>query len=162
MTQTMTRVRSTVNGEAVEFLCEPRQSLLECLRDILGLTGTKEGCNDGNCGACSVIMDGRVVNSCLVLGVEAEGRAITTIEGIAQGSALHPLQQAFLENAALQCGFCTPGLIIAAKALLDEEPNPSEAQIRLRLANNLCRCTGYDKIVRAVQQAAAGMREAIV
>ena len=160
MTQTLTRVRTTVNGAAVEFLCEPRQSLLECVRDILGLTGTKEGCNDGNCGACTVIMDGRIVNSCLVLGVEAEGRAITTIEGIAQGSALHPLQRAFLENAAVQCGFCTPGIIVAAKALLDEEPNPSEEQIRLWLANNLCRCTGYDKIIRAVQQAAAGMREA--
>ena len=160
MTQTLTRVRTTVNGAAVEFLCEPRQSLLECVRDILGLTGTKEGCNDGNCGACTVIMDGRIVNSCLVLGVEAEGRAITTIEGIAQGSALHPLQRAFLENAAVQCGFCTPGIIVAAKALLDEEPNPSEELIRLWLANNLCRCTGYDKIIRAVQQAAAGMREA--
>jgi carbon-monoxide dehydrogenase small subunit len=160
MTQTLTRVRTTVNGAAVEFLCEPRQSLLECVRDILGLSGTKEGCNDGNCGACTVIMDGRIVNSCLVLGVEAEGRAITTIEGIGQGSALHPLQKAFLENAAVQCGFCTPGIIVAAKALLDEEPNPSEEQIRLWLANNLCRCTGYDKIIRAVQQAAAGMREA--
>ena len=160
MTQTLTRVRTTVNGAAVEFLCEPRQSLLECVREILGLTGTKEGCNDGNCGACTVIMDGRIVNSCLVLGVEAEGRAITTIEGIAQGSALHPLQKAFLENAAVQCGFCTPGIIVAAKALLDEEPNPSEGQIRLWLANNLCRCTGYDKIIRAVQQAAVGMREA--
>jgi carbon-monoxide dehydrogenase small subunit len=160
MTETLTRVRTTVNGRAVEFLCEPRQSLLECVRDILGLTGTKEGCNDGNCGACTVIMDGRIVNSCLVLGVEAEGRAITTIEGIAQGSALHPLQRAFLENAAVQCGFCTPGLIVAAKALLDEEPNPSEELIRLWLANNLCRCTGYDKIIRAVQQAAANMREA--
>ena len=160
MTQTLTRVRTTVNGAAVEFLCEPRQSLLECVRDILGLTGTKEGCNDGNCGACTVIMDGHIVNSCLVLGVEAEGRAITTIEGIAQGSALHPLQKAFLENAAVQCGFCTPGIIVAAKALLDEEPNPSEEQIRFWLANNLCRCTGYDKIIRAVQQAAAGMREA--
>ena len=160
MTQTLTRVRTTVNGRAVEFLCEPRQSLLECVRDILGLTGTKEGCNDGNCGACTVIMDGRIVNSCLVLGVEAEGRAITTIKGIGQGSALHPLQKAFLENAAVQCGFCTPGIIIAAKALLDEEPNPSEELIRLWLANNLCRCTGYDKIIRAVQQAAADMREA--
>jgi carbon-monoxide dehydrogenase small subunit len=160
MTETLTRVRTTVNGRTVEFLCEPRQSLLECVRDILGLTGTKEGCNDGNCGACTVIMDGRIVNSCLVLGVEAEGRALTTIEGIAQGSALHPLQRAFLESAAVQCGFCTPGLILAAKALLDEEPNPSEERIRLWLANNLCRCTGYDKIIRAVQQAAANMREA--
>jgi carbon-monoxide dehydrogenase small subunit len=149
------RVRTTINGEVREFLCEPRQSLLECLRDILGLTGTKEGCNDGNCGACTVIMDDRIVASCLVLGVEAEGAAITTVEGIAQGSQLHTIQRAFLENAALQCGICTPGFIVAAKALLDREPHPSEERIRLHLANNLCRCTGYDKIVRAVQQAAA-------
>ena len=149
------RVRTTINGEPAEFLCEPRQSLLECLRDILGLTGTKEGCNDGNCGACTVIMDDRIVASCLVLGVEAEGAFITTIEGIALGSQLHPIQRAFLEGAALQCGVCTHGFIVAAKALLDCEPNPSEDRIRLYLANNLCRCTGYDKIVRAVQQAAA-------
>jgi carbon-monoxide dehydrogenase small subunit len=148
------RVRTVINGEPVEFLCEPRQSLLECLRDILSLTGTKEGCNDGNCGACTVLLDGRIVTSCLVLGVEAEGREIVTIEGIAAGSALHPVQQAFLENAALQCGVCTPGFIVAAKALLDREPHPSEERIRLWLANNLCRCTGYDKIVRAVGQAA--------
>ena len=148
-------VRTTINGEAREFLCEPRQSLLECLRDVLGLTGTKDGCNDGNCGACTVIMDGRIVASCLVLGVECEGASITTIEGIAQGSQMHPIQQAFLEGAALQCGVCTPGFIVAAKALLDQEPHPSEERIRLYLANNLCRCTGYDKIVRAVQQAAA-------
>ncbi len=160
MTQDKIRVRTTVNGEPAEFLCEPRQSLLECLRDILGLTGAKEGCNDGNCGACSVILDGRIVNSCLVLGVETEGRAITTIEGIASSSALHPLQRAFLENAAVQCGFCTPGLIVASKALLDADPDPSEARIRQWLANNLCRCTGYDKVVRAVQQAAAEVREA--
>jgi aerobic carbon-monoxide dehydrogenase small subunit len=149
------RVRTTINGEPREFLCEPRQSLLECLRDILGLTGTKEGCNDGNCGACTVMMDDRIVTSCLVLGVEAEGASITTIEGIALGSQLHPIQRAFLENAALQCGVCTPGFIVAAKALLDREPHPSEERIRLYLANNLCRCTGYDKIVRAVQHAAA-------
>jgi carbon-monoxide dehydrogenase small subunit len=149
------RVRTTINGEPREFLCEPRQSLLECLRDILGLTGTKEGCNDGNCGACTVIFDDRIVASCLVLGAEAEGAAITTIEGIAQGGQLHPIQRAFLEGAALQCGICTPGFIVAAKALLDDEPQPSEERIRLYLANNLCRCTGYDKIVRAVQQAAA-------
>jgi aerobic carbon-monoxide dehydrogenase small subunit len=149
------RVRTTINGEPLEFLCEPRQSLLECLRDILGLTGTKEGCNDGNCGACTVILDDRIVTSCLVLGVEAEGASITTIEGIARGSDLHPIQRAFLENAALQCGICTPGFIVAAKALLDREPHPSEERIRTYLANNLCRCTGYDKIVRAVQQAAA-------
>ncbi|HTS31035.1 MAG TPA: (2Fe-2S)-binding protein [Bryobacteraceae bacterium] len=153
--QNKVHVRTTINGEELEFLCEPRQSLLECLRDILGLTGTKEGCNDGNCGACTVLMDDRIVASCLVLGAEAEGAAITTIEGIAQGSQLHPIQQAFLEGAALQCGICTPGFIVAAKALLDQEPHPSEERIRLYLANNLCRCTGYDKIVRAVQQAAA-------
>jgi aerobic carbon-monoxide dehydrogenase small subunit len=153
--QAKVRVQTTINGEQQDFLCEPRQSLLECLRDVLGLTGAKEGCNDGNCGACTVIMDGRIVASCLVLGVEAEGSSITTIEGIARGNELHPLQQAFLENAALQCGICTPGFIVAAKALLDKEPNPSEEQIRLWLANNLCRCTGYDKIVRAIQQCAA-------
>ena len=154
-----TRVETIINGERVEFLCEPRQSLLECLRDIAGLTGTKEGCNDGNCGACTVMFDGRIVTSCLVLGVEADGREITTIEGVAEGSALHEIQKAFLEGAALQCGVCTPGFIVAAKALLDQEPNPSEERIRLWLANNLCRCTGYDKIIRSVQDAAAKMRE---
>ena len=157
-----TYVQTTVNGEQVDFLCEPRQSLLECLRDIIGLTGTKEGCNDGNCGACTVIYDGRLVTSCLVLGVEAEGKEITTIEGIAIGSTLHPIQQSFLENAALQCGICTPGFIVAAKVLLDENPNPSEHDIRFWLANNLCRCTGYDKIVRAVHDAATKMQEARV
>ena len=156
---TRTHVRTTINGEPREFLCEPRQSLLECLRDIVGLTGAKEGCNDGNCGACTVVLDGRIVNSCLVLGVEADGSSITTIEGVAGGSALHPVQRAFLEQAALQCGFCTPGFIVAAKALLDEEPSPSDERIRLWLANNLCRCTGYDKILRAVRQAATEMRE---
>jgi len=156
---TQTHVHTTINGETREFLCEPRQSLLECLRDIVGLTGSKEGCNDGNCGACTVMMDGRIVNSCLVLGVEAEGAAITTVEGVAGGSTLHPVQQAFLEQAALQCGFCTPGFIVAAKALLDEESSPSDERIRLWLANNLCRCTGYDKILRAVRQAAAEMQE---
>jgi aerobic carbon-monoxide dehydrogenase small subunit len=160
MTEKRIRVETTVNGEPVEFLCEPRQSLLECLRDILGLTGTKEGCNDGNCGACSVILDGRVVNSCLVLGVEAQGRNITTIEGVAGANELHPLQRAFIENAGVQCGFCTPGVIVAAKALLDAESDPSEARIRQWMANNICRCTGYDKIVRSIQQAAAEMREA--
>jgi carbon-monoxide dehydrogenase small subunit len=154
-----THVTTTINGEPGEFLCEPRQSLLECLRDIVGLTGSKEGCNDGNCGACTVMLDGRIVNSCLVLGVEAEGARITTIEGIATGGGLHPVQRAFLEQAALQCGFCTPGFIVAAKSLLDNEHDPSDAQIRLWLANNLCRCTGYDKIVRAVKQAAAEMQE---
>ena len=152
-----THVQTTINGEEVEFLCEPRQSLLEVLRDVLYLTGSKEGCNDGNCGACTVTFDGRIVTSCLVLGVETAGREITTIEGIATPEGLHPIQQAFLENAALQCGICTPGFIVASKALLDAEPNPSEARIRLWLANNLCRCTGYDKIVRAVQDAASKM-----
>ncbi len=158
--QVRTRVETTINGERAEFLCEPRQSLLECLRDIAGLTGTKEGCNDGNCGACTVMFDGRIVTSCLVLGVEADGSEITTIEGVAEGSALHEIQKAFLEGAALQCGVCTPGFIVAAKALLDQEPNPSEERIRLWLANNLCRCTGYDKIIRSVQDAAAKMQEA--
>jgi len=158
-THAKTYVHTTINGEPTEFLCEPRQSLLECLRDIIGLTGTKEGCNDGNCGACTVVFDGRIVTSCLVLGVEAQGKSITTIEGVARGSKLHPVQQAFLENAALQCGICTPGFIVAAKALLDQEPNPSEERIRFWLANNLCRCTGYDKIVRAVEQAATQMQE---
>ena len=155
-----TYVQTTINGEHVDFLCEPRQSLLECLRDVIGLTGSKEGCNDGNCGACTVVLDGRIVTSCLVLGVEAEGKEITTIEGIASPEGLHPVQTAFLENAALQCGICTPGFIVASKALLDQNPNPSEHEIRFWLANNLCRCTGYDKIVRAVQDAAGKMQEA--
>ena len=148
-----THVVTTINGDPVNFLCEPRQSLLEVLRDVLGLTGTKEGCNDGNCGACTVIMDGRIVDCCLVLGVEAQGSEITTIEGLATPEGLHPLQQAFLEQAALQCGICTPGFIVAAKALLDQEPNADEGRIRYWLAGNLCRCTGYDKIVRAVLEA---------
>jgi len=155
-----TYVQTIINGESVEFLCEPRQSLLECLRDEIGLTGTKEGCNDGNCGACTVEMDGRIVTSCLVLGVESEGKEITTIEGVADGSNLHPIQQSFLENAALQCGICTPGFIVASKSLLEQNPNPTEHEIRFWLANNLCRCTGYDKIVRAVQDAAVKMQEA--
>ena len=155
-----THVQTTINGERVEFLCEPRQSLLEVLRDEIGLTGTKEGCNDGNCGACTVEFDGRIVTSCLVLGVEADGKDITTIEGVAEGSALHPVQQAFLENAALQCGICTPGFIVATKALLEQNSDPTEHEIRFWLANNLCRCTGYDKIVRAVQDAAVKMQEA--
>ena len=150
-------VNTLINGENLEFLCEPRQSLLECLRDVLGLTGTKEGCNDGNCGACTVMLDGRMVNSCLVLGVETQGREIGTVEGIATPAGLHPIQQAYLENAALQCGFCTPGFIVASKALLETEPNPSEERIRRWLAGNLCRCTGYDKIVRAVLDAAERM-----
>ncbi|HNT75943.1 MAG TPA: (2Fe-2S)-binding protein [Anaerolineae bacterium] len=148
-----TLVSATINGEETEFLCEPQQSLLEVLRDGLGLTGTKEGCNDGNCGACSVLLDGRLVNSCLVLAVEIEGRSVVTVEGLAEWPRLHPLQKAFAENDALQCGFCTPGMLIASKALLDRNPHPTEAEIRAWLAGNLCRCTGYDKIVRAVQAA---------
>ena len=148
----VTQVQTTLNGEVVNFLCEPRQSLLECLRDILGMTGTKEGCNDGNCGACTVLMDGRIVNSCLVLAVEAAGSNISTIEGMASPEGLHPLQQSFLENAALQCGICTPGFLMASKGLLDQEPDADEGRIRHWLAGNLCRCTGYDKIVRAVLQ----------
>ena len=154
---TKTYVQTTINGENVEFLCEPRQSLLECIRDVLQLTGAKEGCNDGNCGACTVNMDGRIVDSCLVLGVEAAGSEINTIEGVASPDGLHPIQQAFLENAALQCGICTPGFIVASKALLEAEPHPSEDRIRLWLAGNLCRCTGYDKIVRAVMDASQKM-----
>ena len=155
-----THVQTIINGERVDFLCEPRQSLLEALRDVVGLTGTKEGCNDGNCGACTVEFDGRIVTSCLVLAVEADGKEVDTIEGVARGSELHPVQQAFLENAALQCGICTPGFIVASKALLEQNPNPSEHEIRFWLANNLCCCTGYDKIVRAVQDAAERMQEA--
>ncbi len=151
-------VQSNINGEDTDFLCEPRQSLLEVLRDVLSLTGTKEGCNDGNCGACTVIMDGRIVDSCCVLGVEAQGKQITTIEGIASADGLHPIQQAFLENASLQCGICTPGFIVAAKALLDREPKPTEQRVRHWLAGNLCRCTGYDKIVRAVLDASEKMQ----
>jgi carbon-monoxide dehydrogenase small subunit len=155
-----THVTTTINGEQVDFLCEPRQSLLESLRDIIGLTGSKEGCNDGNCGACTVIFDGRIVTSCLVLGVEAQGKEITTIEGVATPAGLHPIQEAFLEDAALQCGICTPGFIVATKALLEKNPNPTEHDIRFWLANNLCRCTGYDKIVMAVQNAAVKMQKA--
>ena len=143
-------ITARVNGKEVEVLCEPRQSLLEVLRDELRLTGTKEGCNNGNCGACNVVLDGRLVNSCLVLGVEMAGRSVTTIEGVAGPEGLHPLQQKFLEHAALQCGICTPGFILAARALLDRNPHPTEHEVRAWLAGNLCRCTGYDKIVRAV------------
>jgi carbon-monoxide dehydrogenase small subunit len=153
-------VQATINGEELEFLCEARQSLLEVLRENLGLTGAKEGCNNGNCGACNVIVDGVLVNSCLVLAVEIDGHSVTTIEGIAQPDALHPLQQQFLESEALQCGVCTPGFILAAKALLDQNPDPTEQEVRRWLAGNLCRCTGYDKIVRAVLKAAAVMRTA--
>ena len=152
-----THVQTRINGEETEFLCESRQSLLEVLRETLGLMGTKEGCNDGNCGACSIHLDGRLVDSCLVLAVEAQGKTVETIEGMAGPDGLHPLQQAFLEEAALQCGICTPGFLMAAKALLDQEPDPSEDRVRLWLAGNLCRCTGYDKIVRAVLNAAKKM-----
>ncbi|HMO54738.1 MAG TPA: (2Fe-2S)-binding protein [Tepidiformaceae bacterium] len=155
-----TQVTTNLNGAETDFLCEPRQSLLEVLRDEIGLTGTKEGCNNGNCGACSVMMNGRVVNACCVLGVEAQGANITTIEGIAHGTQLHPLQSAFLEEAALQCGICTPGFIVSAKALLDQDPHPDEHKIRFWLAGNLCRCTGYDKIVKAVQRASNQLQEA--
>lgn len=146
-------VTATINGEEVEFLCEARQSLLEVLRDELKLTGSKEGCNNGNCGACSVIVDGLLVDSCIVLGVEVEGCKVETIEGLMGPEGLHPLQQSFLENAALQCGICTPGFIMAAKALLDKKPNATEDDIRHWCAGNLCRCTGYDKIVRAIMAA---------
>ena len=155
---TKSYVQTTINGEMVEFLAEPRQSLLEVLRDTLQLTGSKEGCNDGNCGACTVNMDGRIVCSCLVLGVEAQGSDIETIEGMATPDGLHPLQVSFLENAALQCGICTPGFLVSSKALLEQNPNPTEHEIRWWLANNLCRCTGYDKIVRAVMDAAQRMQ----
>lgn len=150
-------VQTHINGEEVEFLCEPRQSLLEVLREDLGLTGTKEGCSNGNCGACNVLLDGVLANSCLVLAVETEGKMVTTIEGLASPAQLHPLQQKFLEHAALQCGICTPGFIISAKALLEKNPRPTEEQVRYWLAGNLCRCTGYDKIVRAVLDAATTM-----
>lgn len=149
-----TDISCWVNGEQVRFLCRPHQSLLECLRDILGLTGTKEGCSDGNCGACSVLLNDRLVNACLVLGVEVDGQRVTTVEGLADWHGLHPIQQAFVDLDAIQCGYCTPGMLIAAKALLDRMPDPSEEQIRTWMAGNLCRCTGYDKIVRAVQAAA--------
>lgn len=148
-------VQCTINGEPREFLCEARQSLLEVLRDELGFTGTKEGCNDGNCGACSVTVDGVLVDSCLVLAVELQGKAVTTVEGLAGADGLHPLQQKFLEHASLQCGICTPGFLIASKALLDANPNPTEHEVRHWLAGNLCRCTGYDKIVRAVLDVAS-------
>ncbi len=147
-------VNVTINGDSVELLCEPRQTLLEVLRDVLDMTGTKEGCSNGNCGACTVLMNGRPVVSCLVLAPEAEGAEIRTIEGVARGSELDEVQQAFLECAALQCGICTPGFIMQTEALLAEKPNPTEDEIRFFLAGNLCRCTGYDKIVRAVQSAA--------
>ncbi len=151
-------VTASINGDETEFLCEPEQTLLDVLRDELAMTGSKEGCSSGDCGACSVMLDGRLVCSCLVLGAEAEGREVTTIEGMAGGEQLHPLQQKFLEHAALQCGICTPGILVAAKALLDRTDNPTETEVRYWLAGNLCRCTGYDKIVRAVMDAAIEMR----
>lgn len=152
-------VSTTVNGEPTEFLCDATQSMLDVLRDELDLTGTKEGCGSGDCGACSIIVDDRLVCACLMLGAEAEGRRVLTIEGMSQGDKLHPLQQKFIELAALQCGVCTPGMLIAAKALLDRNPNPTETEVRFGLAGNLCRCTGYDKIVRAVLDVAAEQRE---
>ncbi|MCB1313006.1 MAG: (2Fe-2S)-binding protein [Sedimentitalea sp.] len=153
-------VTTTVNGDAVEFLCDARETLLDVLRDRLNLTGAKEGCGTGDCGACSVTLDGRLVCSCLVLGAEAEGREIATVEGMANGEELHPLQQKFIEYAALQCGICTPGILVATKALLERNPDPTETEVRYWLAGNLCRCTGYDKIIRAVMDTAADMREA--
>ena len=155
-----THVTTTINGDAADFICAPDDTLLDALRNKLGMTGSKEGCGTGDCGACSVILNGRLVCSCLVLGVEAEGAEIETIEGMADGDELHPLQDIFIEKAALQCGICTPGILVAAKALLEKNPDPSETEIRYWLAGNLCRCTGYDKIIKAVQAAAAEMRSA--
>jgi carbon-monoxide dehydrogenase small subunit len=155
---TKRHITTTINGELAEFLCEPHQTLLDALRDTLGMTGTKEGCGTGDCGACSVIFDGRLICSCLALAAEAEGARIETVEGLADGEELHPLQRRFLEDAALQCGVCTPGFLVAAKALLDRNPDPSESQVRFALAGNLCRCTGYDKIVRSVLETAAELR----
>lgn len=152
-------ISATINGDAQQFLCDPAATLLDALRDELGLTGSKEGCGSGDCGACTVVLDGQMVCSCLVLAAEAEGRKIATIEGVAEGSELHPVQRKFLEKGALQCGFCTPGFIVASKALLDHNPDPSEREVRYWLAGNLCRCTGYDKIVRAVLDAAAELRQ---
>ncbi len=153
-------VSTTVNGDEVDFLCDPRETLLDCLRDKLNLTGAKEGCGTGDCGACSVTVGGRLVCSCLMLGAEAEGKQIETVEGIADGDVLHPLQQKFIEHAALQCGICTPGILVAAKSLLEKNPNPTEEETRYWLAGNLCRCTGYDKIIRAVMETAEELREA--
>ncbi|MGR3812884.1 MAG: (2Fe-2S)-binding protein [Cognatishimia activa] len=153
-------VSTTVNGDPVDFLCDPRETLLDCLRDKLALTGAKEGCGTGDCGACSVEVDGRLVCSCLMLGAEANGKSIATVEGIADGDTLHPLQEKFIEYAALQCGICTPGILVAAKNLLEKNPDPTEEEVRYWLAGNLCRCTGYDKIIKAVMDTAADMREA--
>lgn len=160
MPMSKTHVTTTINGDRTEFLCDPADSMLDVLRGPLGLMGAKEGCGSGDCGACSITLDGRLVCSCLMLAVEAEGHEIATIEGMATGDHLHPLQQKFLEMAALQCGICTPGFLIASKALLERNPDPSETEVRYWLAGNLCRCTGYDKIVRAVMETAADMREA--
>ncbi len=151
-------VTTEINGEPTEFLCEPYETMLDVLRGPLGLTGSKEGCGSGDCGACSIMLDGRLVCACLVLGVEAEGRTVESIEGMAVHEELHPLQPKFLEHAALQCGICTPGILVAAKALLDKNPEPTETEVRFWLAGNLCRCTGYDKIIRAVMDAASEMR----
>lgn len=158
---TKIHVSTTINGDPVEFLADPRESLLDCLRDKVGLTGSKEGCGTGDCGACSVELDGTLVCSCLVLGVEADGKTVDTIEGMAAADELHPLQRKFIEHAALQCGFCTPGILVAAKSLLARNPNPTEEEVRYWLAGNLCRCTGYDKIIRAVMDAAAEMRQEV-
>ena len=153
-------VTTRINGDATEFLCDAGETLMDVLRDRLGLTGTKEGCGTGDCGACTVAVDGRLVCSCLMLGAEAEGRDVATIEGMATGDQLHPLQRKFIEMAALQCGICTPGILVAAKSLLERNPDPSESEVRYWLAGNLCRCTGYDKIIRAVMETAADMRRA--
>ena len=152
-------ITAMVNGDTAEFLCDPGDTLLAALRGPLGLTGTKEGCGSGDCGACTVLLDGAMVCSCLVLAAEAEGRRVETVEGLTEGGALHPLQQKFLEHGALQCGFCTPGLLVAAKALLDSNPDPSEEEARYWLAGNLCRCTGYDKVIRAVLDAGQALRQ---
>lgn len=152
------RVETTINGEVAEFLCEPRQSLLEVLRDVQEITGSKEGCLTGDCGACTVVVDGRAVCSCLMLGVEAQGKRVDTVEGLANGNTLHPLQRKFLEDASLQCGICTPGFLMSAKALLERNQDPTEAEVRYALAGNLCRCTGYDKIVQAVLETAKAMQ----
>jgi len=152
-------IEATVNGDAVEFLCETEETLLDVLRDTLNLTGSKEGCASGDCGACSVMLDGRLVCSCLVLGCEVSGHKVETIEGMAKGESLHPLQQQFLKSAALQCGICTPGVLVVSKALLERSPDPTETEVRYWLAGNLCRCTGYDKIVSAVMDAAATLRK---
>ena len=154
----MIPVETTINGDRTEFLCNSDESLLDVLRDRLGLTGAKEGCGTGDCGACSVTLNGRLVCSCLVLGVEVDGAEVETIEGMADGETLHPLQRIFIEEAALQCGICTPGILIAAKSLLEKNPDPTDTEVRYWLAGNLCRCTGYDKIIKAVQKAAAEMR----